>query len=161
MMIHRRKIFVYRALVGLRMFLGVNSTVLGFQDSKTQSFVIRGSSLVASAPMGSSLIDERLKPLCSKPKKYSVQQQLFHEFTPKSTITAPNMLLLALDDCPQLQKVFIYPKTPFQAQIELLSNTQAHTISILFSPLKALFLSLDFFSLFPSLLFSGFLLISQ
>ena len=95
MMIHRRKIFVYRALVGLRMFLGVNSTVLGFQDPKTQSFVIRGSSLVASAPMGSSLVDERLEPLCSKPKKYSVQQQLQTSYFQLQKITLTSQKCLS------------------------------------------------------------------
>ena len=91
-MIHKRKRSLYRALVGLRMFLWVNPVVLGFWDLKTQSFVIRGSSLV----------DEGLDPLCSKPKKYSVQQQLLHEFTLKSTITTPNKLLFAPTDCRQL-----------------------------------------------------------
>ena len=110
MMIHRRKRSLYRALVGLRMFLWVNSAILSFWDPKTRSFVINRSSLVASAPRGLSLVDEGLDPSCSKLKKCSVQQQLLHEFTFKSTITTPNKLLLAPKDCPQLQKVFIYPK---------------------------------------------------
>ena len=38
--------------------LWVNLTVLGFWDLKTWSFIINGSSLVASAPSGSSLVDE-------------------------------------------------------------------------------------------------------
>ena len=89
----------------------VNPVVLGFWDPKTRSLVIRGSSFVALALRGSSLVNEGLDPSCSKPKRCSVQQQLFHEFTPKFIITVPIKLLLAPKDHPQLQKVFIYLKT--------------------------------------------------
>ena len=157
MMIHRMKRSLYRSLARLRMFMWVNPTILGFQNPKTRSFVIRGLRLIALAPKGSSLVDERLDPSCSKPRKHSIQQQLLHEFTPKSTITTLNKLLLAPKDRPQLQKVFIYPNTPDFKLKSSFSLTLKLTLFLFYFPhLKLfffLFLSSLFFLLFFPLIF--------
>ena len=42
--------------------VGRYPAVFSFRDPKTRSFVIRGSSLIASAPKRLSLVDEELDP---------------------------------------------------------------------------------------------------
>ena len=47
---------------GAEDFLQVNPMISSFWDPKTRSLFLRRSSLVASVPKGSILVDERLDP---------------------------------------------------------------------------------------------------
>ena len=113
-------------------------------DTKDLIFEEWGSSLYASIPRGSSLIDERLNPLHSKPGKCSDWQQFLCELNSKIIMLASNKLLSTPKDCLELPRVFFYLETPqnsiFLAQIVLVLSTQVHIISNLYFHPKLSFL---------------------
>ena len=158
MMIHRRKRSLYRALVGLRMFLWVNPIVLGFWDLKTRSFSSKGIEGIEFCWWRTRpfvLQTQKMKhPAVAPPRVHS---QIHDNSSKQATLSSRR---------PSSTSKSVYlPKntqnSKFQAQIKLLFNIEAHTISISFSSPKAFFFSPNFFFLFSSLHSSDFLLISQ